>query len=161
MPDEYRFLVVWNPDLIPAPQFAVQINGFHAPVPPPTTNLHMQRFIMKTAATELFQQHKFERLPALGPVEPSRVFALQLAEGQMDVLRRMVPKCEGPSIDHYALDESLDLRYQDEVEWDRAYQEAAAVYRAFSKEFSGSMMRDENVAKGQLTLLANDTLLIR
>lgn len=105
---------------------------------------------MKTAAAELFLRHKFARLPALeSPVEPSWVFALQLAESQVDVLRQMVPKCEVPAIDEHAFDESLDLRYQGEAEWDRAYEEAAGVYRVFSREFGDSMGRDGSVADGQ------------
>lgn len=105
---------------------------------------------MRTAAAELFLRHKFGRLPAPeSPVEPSQVLALQLAENQVDELRKMVPKRKVPMVEEFVFDESLNIRYQDEAEWDRAYEEAAGVYRAFVREFGECMGRDADVADGR------------
>lgn len=82
-------------------------------------------------------------------MEPSQVLALQLAENQVDELRKMVPKRKVPMVEEFVFDESLNIRYQDEAEWDRAYEEAAGVYRAFVREFGECMGRDADVADGR------------
>lgn len=104
---------------------------------------------MKAVAADLFLRHRFSRFPGQSAVEPSQVFAFQLAEGHLETLRHRVSKCEIPTIDEYTFDEALDIRYQDEAEWDRAYAEAASVYRAFSKSLGECMGRDGSVADGQ------------
>ena len=116
---------------------------------------------MKTVAADLFVRHMFDRFPTKSTIEPSQVLAFQLDEGHLDALRRQVIKREPvPTIEEYTFDETLDIRYQDEVEWDRAYADAASVYRAFSKDLGECMGRDGSVADGQSRSLSVGWVLI-